>query len=119
MTRNLSIHFYCEHCGRTVSSKDVLCPHCGKLFSAVRCPKCSYTGRSDEFKFGCPVCGFAGKGKNNVMEISVATTNQQRSSGNSRQEIGQKTNHHPPFWVVLAMVLSACTGIAGLYVYLQ
>lgn len=51
--------FFCENCGSEVSGKAKVCPVCGKFFSFVRCPKCGRTGLSDEFKNGCPDCGFA------------------------------------------------------------
>jgi len=35
------------------------CPNCGKTFSAVRCPKCSYVGQPGEFAKGCPNCGYS------------------------------------------------------------
>jgi len=50
--------FYCENCKKEVSAKDKICPHCGRFFSDVRCPRCNYSGDVDEFSFGCPKCGY-------------------------------------------------------------
>lgn len=51
--------FYCENCGNEVKQNSKLCPHCGKFFSSVRCPKCNYLGTTKDFTNGCPKCGYA------------------------------------------------------------
>ena len=51
--------FFCESCGSEVPRNAKVCPVCGKFFAAVRCPNCGRTGTSDEFKNGCPTCGYA------------------------------------------------------------
>ena len=33
------------------------CPHCGKYFSSVQCPRCGYKGDERDFDAGCPECG--------------------------------------------------------------
>lgn len=53
--------YFCEHCGAEVKRDAIICPHCGRFFSSVKCPKCGYSGIVDEFDFGCPVCGYAVK----------------------------------------------------------
>jgi ssDNA-binding Zn-finger/Zn-ribbon topoisomerase 1 len=35
------------------------CPKCGRFFASVRCPKCGFTGRDEDFARGCPVCGYS------------------------------------------------------------
>ena len=50
--------FFCEECGKPVSLRASKCPHCGRVFDAVKCPKCSFTGRADLFSNGCPTCGY-------------------------------------------------------------
>ncbi len=52
--------YYCENCGKEVKANAKVCPSCGRFFSAVRCPKCSFTGEARLFAFGCPSCGYAG-----------------------------------------------------------
>ena len=52
-------HFYCEFCGVEVGKDARVCPRCGRFFSSVKCPKCDYVGKSDDFTSGCPVCGYA------------------------------------------------------------
>ena len=51
--------FFCENCGSEVPENAKFCKVCGKFFSAVRCPKCGCTGRVQDFKKGCPECGYA------------------------------------------------------------
>ncbi|MFQ3621621.1 MAG: zinc ribbon domain-containing protein [Spirochaetales bacterium] len=50
--------FFCEHCKNEVSARDKVCPHCGRFFSEVRCPKCGFTGEGKLFFDGCPNCGY-------------------------------------------------------------
>lgn len=54
--------FFCEHCGNEVRPTAAACPHCGRFFADVRCPRCSSTGTPQEFRLGCPSCGYAGFG---------------------------------------------------------
>ncbi len=51
--------YFCENCGEEVAANARVCPHCGKFFSAVRCPNCGYMGGVDVFKNGCPKCHYA------------------------------------------------------------
>lgn len=51
--------FYCESCGSEVPRKSKFCPTCGRFFASVRCPQCGKTGSNDDFKNGCPDCGYA------------------------------------------------------------
>jgi len=43
-----------------------VCPSCGSVFTAVRCPECGYEGRAPEFNAGCPVCGYRTREKASV-----------------------------------------------------
>jgi hypothetical protein len=51
--------FFCEHCGAEVRRDARVCPRCGHFFSSVKCPKCGYSGKPDDFIGGCPSCGYA------------------------------------------------------------
>ncbi|MEI6874795.1 MAG: zinc ribbon domain-containing protein [Spirochaetota bacterium] len=51
--------YFCEHCGGEVKGSARICSHCGRFFSSVKCPKCGSSGKASEFRFGCPVCGYA------------------------------------------------------------
>ncbi|PKL09557.1 MAG: hypothetical protein CVV51_03180 [Spirochaetae bacterium HGW-Spirochaetae-7] len=51
--------FFCEHCGAEVGRDERACPECGRFFSAVRCPRCEFSGSAEKFAHGCPVCGYS------------------------------------------------------------
>ena len=51
--------FFCESCGSEVPRNSKTCPTCGKFFASVRCPQCGRIGSNDDFKNGCPTCGYA------------------------------------------------------------
>ena len=51
--------FFCESCGSEVPRNSRTCPTCGKFFASVRCPQCGRIGSNDDFKNGCPTCGYA------------------------------------------------------------
>ncbi len=52
--------FFCEACHREVRPNARVCPHCGRFFESVRCPRCTYVGEGHDFLNGCPNCGYAG-----------------------------------------------------------
>ena len=51
--------FFCESCGSEVPRNSRTCPTCGKFFASVRCPQCGRIGSNEDFKNGCPTCGYA------------------------------------------------------------
>ena len=51
--------FFCESCGSEVPRNSKVCPTCGKFFASVRCPQCGRLGSNEDFKNGCPTCGYA------------------------------------------------------------
>ena len=51
--------FFCESCGAEVPRNSKTCPVCGKFFASVRCPQCGRIGSNEDFKNGCPTCGYA------------------------------------------------------------
>jgi len=113
--------FFCESCGAEVKPNARVCTYCGKFFSSVRCPRCGMTGNTQDFKSGCPSCGYAvipgknfyGNGKNSGS-----------LNGSSNKNIFSKiflnknktTNSESlPFWIyaVCITVLALCVG--GIY----
>jgi hypothetical protein len=58
MKPQVKARYFCEQCGMEVRAGAAICPSCGSVFTAVRCPECSYEGRAPEFLAGCPVCGY-------------------------------------------------------------
>ncbi len=55
--------FFCEKCGSPVPHDAERCPRCGRVFYAVRCPNCHFTGNAELFASGCPLCGYHITGK--------------------------------------------------------
>lgn len=49
--------YYCEHCGAEVAKDAKICRRCGHFFTSVKCPRCGYVGKADDFALGCPSCG--------------------------------------------------------------
>lgn len=52
------MEFICDDCGSIVSLQDKQCPHCQAIFAKVRCPECGFSGQSNMFKNGCPMCHY-------------------------------------------------------------
>jgi predicted ATP-dependent serine protease len=55
---NMRLRYFCEHCGKEVPRNSERCPHCGKFFSSVQCPRCGHEGEGRTFEAGCPSCGY-------------------------------------------------------------
>jgi ssDNA-binding Zn-finger/Zn-ribbon topoisomerase 1 len=51
--------FFCDNCGAEVAMSAKSCPACGRFFASVRCPKCGFTGKDEDFVRGCPACGYS------------------------------------------------------------
>jgi len=85
--------FVCQNCGKTVPANQGKCPHCGRFFKGVRCPKCFYVGESGDFSQGCPSCGYLGD---------------ESEEGNFElKENDQKSKNLPSwFWMGAAVFLS-------------
>lgn len=54
----MKARFFCDFCGEEVPANTSRCPGCGKIFTAVKCPKCGYMGKADNFNSGCPSCSY-------------------------------------------------------------
>ncbi len=50
--------FYCQFCGAKVGLNSNSCNNCHREFESVLCPKCLYSGSDNQFKDGCPNCGY-------------------------------------------------------------
>jgi len=66
MKPQVKARYFCEQCGTEVRAGAAICPSCGSVFTAVRCPQCGYEGRAPEFHSGCPVCGYRSRSKEQV-----------------------------------------------------
>jgi ssDNA-binding Zn-finger/Zn-ribbon topoisomerase 1 len=90
--------FFCEHCGARVPLYAKNCPGCGRVFAAVRCPNCNFTGEEDLFKTGCPACGY----------VPAAATPPKKT----RKKAAAPRTEPLPFWVY------AVSGLAALAIVL-
>ncbi len=54
----MKLRYFCEGCGKEVPRNSRRCPHCGKFFSSVQCPRCGHQGEGRTFEAGCPACGY-------------------------------------------------------------
>lgn len=105
--------FFCENCAREVKHDAKICPGCGRFFSSVRCPRCSFSGEADLFVFGCPSCGYDGatgdRGRFEMYELSEVAG---RSSRSGRERVAV-----PVFLFWLAMGILGVAFIVLLVMY--
>lgn len=118
--------FFCGNCGEEVDQRDELCPHCGAVFSAIKCPQCGYRGKLHEFRHGCPSCGFLGEHR--VRDTGGAPV--PRASADSRPGFLRKlldlaagrsasATDGPPawlFWLILAAMVASFGALALVYI---
>lgn len=106
--------FFCESCGSEVPRKSKFCPACGKFFASVRCPECGKIGSSEDFKNGCPQCGYAVKGKSAVKNISNLDRNIFNGKGiKNNKNTGVEAG--PPAWAYIVSVIVLAVLIVALY----
>ncbi len=67
----MKLRYFCEHCGKEVPRNSRRCPHCGKFFSSVQCPRCGHQGEGRTFDAGCPACGYLRFPESNLQRFSV------------------------------------------------
>ncbi len=122
--------FFCENCGEEVKENDELCPSCGAVFAAIKCPRCGYRGKVHEFRHGCPSCGFLGEdrvratrweaGDEVVPELSAG---EKKSSSWWRHLQGVFGNavssgSSPPgwlFWLIIFILIAAFAILSVIY----
>ncbi len=85
-----SVSFYCENCGKTVGPSARVCPHCGRFFSAVKCPICEFSGEVQLFLAGCPNCGYTGE---SMPDRQFEVIDLPRSPGSSPGNRSQALQH--------------------------
>ena len=115
--------FFCESCGSEVPRNSKTCPVCGKFFASVRCPQCGRIGSNEDFKNGCPNCGYAvnpdgeyrrGSGyaaSGNYGLRGLLGLNSRKRSGAS----GAYVESSLPFWVYLVSIMILAALVVGLY----
>lgn len=124
--------FFCESCGSEVPRNSRTCPTCGKFFASVRCPQCGRIGSNDDFKNGCPTCGYAvnpdtgmGHGSSAAELFGSSGSDSSRGKFGTRSLLGlnKKSGRNKndyvesslPWWVYLVSILILLALVAGLY----
>lgn len=115
--------FFCESCGSEVPRKSRFCPTCGKFFASVRCPECGKTGSPDDFKDGCPECGYAPgntqRNQDDKPADGAASRSRRKSRGirKAKREIARKAgaDSGPPAWAYFVAVIVLAGLIIALY----
>lgn len=89
--------FFCQCCGNEVPRKSKFCPSCGKFFASVLCPNCGHTGKTDDFRNGCPECGYAVDGSgNSVRNGTGAGTSGKSGKGKKSGKFSGKKRFFAP-----------------------
>jgi predicted RNA-binding Zn-ribbon protein involved in translation (DUF1610 family) len=116
--------FFCENCKREVLARDKICPHCGRFFTDVRCPKCGYSGEILEFHFGCPRCGYLSSawfspGASSPASVEILNPALFEGAAPPAKLSPEKRLHLPP-WFFLSVTIGLGTVCAALvYVCLR
>jgi ssDNA-binding Zn-finger/Zn-ribbon topoisomerase 1 len=105
---NKKPRFFCDNCGAEVSMAAASCPRCGRFFASVRCPKCGFTGKDDDFSRGCPVCGYS------AIPRGTGETLKKNGRWAGERQPG-KTAGALPFWMYLFAALVFVCVLALLY----
>lgn len=123
--------FFCESCGSEVGRNARFCPTCGKFFASVRCPQCGRTGTNDDFKDGCPSCGYAinpdnpGAGGGSFANLKGNKNSQKNKrkynrrqsifSGGGRSSRSSSSGDSLPLWVYISSVFVLIILVICLY----
>lgn len=128
---NKKAKFFCENCGAEVLSKARFCPHCGKFFSAVRCPNCNYTGSVSEFRTGCPVCHYSDTGvalEDNKTGPGTSDGLKHKLSRKSKKRIDKafegyskkkSVSTDTPVWLLVVSILVLIAALVGIFTILR
>ena len=124
--------FFCESCGSEVPRNSKTCPTCGKFFASVRCPQCGRIGSNEDFKNGCPTCGYAvnpdsgmAHGSNGIFgsangrNADAGRYGSRGLLGLSRNKAGQAGGGYVesslPWWVYMISIMILIVLVIGLY----
>jgi len=121
-----SVSFYCENCGKTVGPGARVCPHCGRFFSAVKCPICEFSGEVQLFLAGCPNCGYTGESRSDrQFEVIDLPTSRGSPRGNrpkapQRRRYWNKKRPERPRWLfVLTMSILGLAFLVLVAIYVS
>jgi hypothetical protein len=101
-------HYFCDFCGKEVPGEAKLCPHCGRFFTSVRCPRCGFTATAAKFKFGCPSCGYSSPGQGGPGAAVPGSR--------TRKRRGAAAPGPLPVWVFLVVGVLLVFSIGGLII---
>ena len=122
--------FFCESCGSEVPRNSKVCPTCGKFFASVRCPQCGRIGSNEDFRNGCPTCGYAvnpdtGMAHGNYSFAGINGSDSGKSRYGTRGLLGlsRRSNNSKsgyvesglPIWVYIVSLLILAALCVGLY----
>ena len=123
--------FFCESCGSEVPRNSKTCPTCGKFFASVRCPQCGRIGSNEDFKNGCPTCGYAvnpddgfGHGSSaGLFASSGRRTSKGKYGSRSLLGLGRKSSSEQsgyvesslPWWIYMISIMILAALVVGLY----
>jgi ssDNA-binding Zn-finger/Zn-ribbon topoisomerase 1 len=105
---NKKPRFFCDNCGAEVPMSAKSCPQCGRFFASVRCPKCGFTGRDEDFARGCPACGYSASPQGTPGKAGGALKKHEPPAENRAGEV-------LPFWMYLFAALVFICVLALLY----
>ena len=123
--------FFCESCGSEVPRNSKTCPMCGKFFASVRCPQCGRIGSNDDFKNGCPTCGYAvnpddgfGHSGGDVFGNGLGRNGRKSGYGargflglgkNKTAEKSGYVESSLPWWIYMISIMILAALVVGLY----
>ena len=122
--------FFCESCGSEVPRNSKVCPTCGKFFASVRCPQCGRIGSNEDFKNGCPTCGYAvnpdtgmSHGNYNYTGVFGSASGKNRYGSRGLLGLSRRSNNAKsgyvesglPVWVYIVSLVILAALCVGLY----
>ncbi len=117
----MKAHYFCESCGSEVKAGAKVCPSCGKVFVAVRCPKCGFEGGERDFANGCPSCGYLDAIPRPGSVRTPAAPRSPRQTA-ARHGAQRRPSSGLPAWawrVILAVLAVAAVVLLGVIVFTQ
>ena len=105
--------FFCESCGSEVPRKSRFCPTCGKFFASVRCPQCGKTGAPEDFKNGCPSCGYAVNGYGLNSSSNLKKDMAIFTGSGKKKAAGIESG--PPVWTYIVSIFVLAVLVIALY----
>ena len=118
------VSFYCENCGRRVGPNARTCPHCGRFFSAVKCPVCNFSGEVSLFMAGCPSCGYTGehadrKQQFEIIDLPLAHSDGSKGGVLRGRDVPRNPTGRPRWLFALTMSILALAFLVLVIIYIN